>query len=89
MPSCFVVLEDHSTPWSNVASFNTTEQCGIVQYHGAAWHATPRADWHPKPQSSVACNTTEQRGILQDSKNTWIQRCSVVLKDATLLHGVE
>jgi hypothetical protein len=48
-----------ATPRSIVASFNTTEQRGIIQHHGAAWHPST-------PRSSVASfNTMEQRVILQ------------------------
>jgi hypothetical protein len=61
------------------ASFNTTEQRGILRHHGAAWHPST-------PRSTVASfNTMDQRGILQHH----MPRCSMVLKDATLLQGVE
>jgi hypothetical protein len=65
-----------STPRSSVASFDTTEQRGILHHHGVPWHPSP-------PQSSLSSiNPTKHRGILQNP------RCSEVL-DTTLLHGIE
>jgi hypothetical protein len=70
MPRCSVVLKKATVlvvlkdarllrgvaPQSSVASFNTTEQCGILQHHGAAWHP-------PTPRSSVASFTTTEHYV--------------------------
>jgi hypothetical protein len=67
----------HAAPWwSSVASSNTTEQRGILQHHGAAWHPS-------SPRSTVASFNTGCSMVLKDAT------LLVVLKDATLLRGVE
>jgi hypothetical protein len=79
-----------------MASFNITEQLGIIQHHGAALHPST-------PRSSVASfRTTEQHGIFQHHGASWhpsTPQSSVasfnttkqrgILQNATLLFGDE
>jgi hypothetical protein len=92
----------HSTPRSSVASFNTMEQRSILQHHGAVWH--PSIPWSSVASNVVLKNVTLFVGleVLKDTTLRLIvevchfapccwsmPRCSLVLKEATMLRGVE